>query len=83
MNLSNYTDINNSFKLNSSSFIKFTDTNSTNNTNIINNLNNSSLNSTLAEGGCELLGDFGYTVQGILGILSFAVLVCKFLIVIK
>lgn len=38
--------------------------------------NNNTLNST-KDSGCELLGEFGYFVQGILGILSFAVLVCR------
>lgn len=41
----------------------------------------SDLNSTNSTSGdtvaCQLLGDFGYVIQGILGLLCFAVLVCK------
>lgn len=52
-----------------------------------NSLNNSNLNNltiinntniTTVGSGCQLLGDFGYIVQGILGIMCFFVLVCKF-----
>eukprot|EP00340_Litonotus_pictus_P004998 CAMPEP_0170517020 /NCGR_PEP_ID=MMETSP0209-20121228/3119_1 /TAXON_ID=665100 ORGANISM="Litonotus pictus, Strain P1" /NCGR_SAMPLE_ID=MMETSP0209 /ASSEMBLY_ACC=CAM_ASM_000301 /LENGTH=295 /DNA_ID=CAMNT_0010802153 /DNA_START=407 /DNA_END=1294 /DNA_ORIENTATION=- len=32
---------------------------------------------TTDDGGCELLGNFGYIIQGILGVMSFAVLVYK------
>jgi hypothetical protein len=47
---------------------------------LISNYNNTQMNHTsnsTVDGGCELLGNFGYIIQGILGILSFAVLVCK------
>ncbi len=37
-------------------------------------LNNT--NSTSENTGCELLGEFGYIIQGILGIMCFAVLIC-------
>lgn len=36
-----------------------------------------STNSTGDAVACQLLGDFGYIIQGILGFLCFAVLVCK------
>lgn len=57
-----------------------TDTNSS-----ISNIANSTINSTNStnttdiedNSGCELLGNFGYIVQGILGIMCFSVLVCK------
>jgi hypothetical protein len=41
------------------------------------NFNNTLTNTTEIKGGCELLGNFGYAVQGILGIMCFSVLVCK------
>lgn len=45
------------------------------------NMSSSYINNTNAtsteDGGCELLGDFGYIIQGILGLMCFAVLVCK------
>lgn len=56
------------------------DSNFTNDGNITSNwtINNTFTNSTeVVKGGCELLGNFGYAVQGILGIMCFTVLVCK------
>jgi len=44
------------------------------NTTFNNTLNNT--NSTSDNTGCELLGEFGYIIQGILGLMCFAVLIC-------
>lgn len=41
---------------------------------ILNNTNNTDI--AISTEGCELLGNFGYTIQGILGLMCFAVLVC-------
>lgn len=55
------------------------DSNFTNDGNVTSNwtINNTLTNVTEVKGGCELLGNFGYAVQGILGIMCFTVLVCK------
>lgn len=55
---------------------------SDNNNSLISGLNNLTIlnntNNTANESGCQLLGDFGYFVQGILGVMCFSVLVCNY-----
>ena len=43
----------------------------------INKTNSTYTDLTISNEGCELLGNFGYTIQGVLGLMCFAVLVCK------
>lgn len=45
--------------------------------NTMNETINNSTNTTSGNTGCELLGNFGFIIQGILGVLSFAVLFYK------